>query len=263
MTAQDAERPPTRTPAEPATASGRPPDGADTRTGATRRPSARERLLSAADELFYEHGVHTVGIDRVIDHAGVSKASLYKVFGSKDELVRSYLERRHASRRERMLAAVARYDTPRDRLLGVFDVLAASSAEPGFRGCAFVNASAESEPGGSVEAASDESRAWLRSLFTELSAAAGVADPAGFARALTMLYDGATVAARMDRDPGAASTARAVAAAMLDAATVTATATAVTSAARTTRELRPAGKHATTVDVPGERGGDLLREIAD
>jgi AcrR family transcriptional regulator len=182
------------------------------------RPSARERLLTAADELFYEHGVRSVGIDRVIEQADVSKATLYKAFGSKDELIRAYLERRHASRRERMLAAIGRYETPRDRLLGVFDVLATSSADPGFRGCAFVNASAESEPGGSVEAASDESRAWLRALFTELAEAAGVREPEGFARALTMLYDGATVAARMDRDPGAAAEARAVAAAMLDAA---------------------------------------------
>jgi AcrR family transcriptional regulator len=184
------------------------------------RPPARERLLAAADELFYEYGVRSVGIDRVIELADVSKATLYKAFGSKDELIRAYLERRAASRRERMLAAIGRYETPRDRLLGVFDVLAASSADPGFRGCAFVNASAESEPGGSVEAASDESRAWLRTLFTELSAAAGVPDPAGFARALAMLYDGATVAARMDRDPGAAAAARSAAAAMLDAAVI-------------------------------------------
>jgi AcrR family transcriptional regulator len=187
-------------------------------TAAVRR-SARDRLLEAADELFYEHGVHTVGIDRVIEQAGVSKASLYKVFGSKDELVRSYLERRHASRQERILAAIALHQTPRDRLLGVFDVLAASSAEPGFRGCAFVNASAEAEPGGTVEAASDQSRAWQRSLFAELAGAAGATDPEGLARQLTMLYDGAMVAARMDRDPTAAATARTMAAALLDAST--------------------------------------------
>jgi AcrR family transcriptional regulator len=187
-------------------------------TTSTARPAARERLLAAADELFYEHGVRSVGIDRVIEQADVSKATLYKAFGSKDALIRAYLERRHASRRERMLAAIGRYETPRDRLLGVFDVLASSSADPGFRGCAFVNASAESEPGSSVEAASDESRAWLRRLFAELAGAAGVVEPERFARQLAMLYDGATVAARMDRDPGAAAAARGVAAAMLDAA---------------------------------------------
>ena len=60
--------------------------------GPAAKPSARERLLTAADELFYQEGVHTVGIDRVIEQAGVAKASLYNTFGSKDELVRAYLE---------------------------------------------------------------------------------------------------------------------------------------------------------------------------
>jgi len=113
-----------------------------------RKPSARERLLAAADELFYAEGVHTVGIDRVIERAGVAKASLYSSFGSKDGLIRAYLEGRHQRRRERILTGLLRFDTPRDRLLGVFDVLAELAAAPSFRGCAFYNASAESPAGG-------------------------------------------------------------------------------------------------------------------
>ena len=66
------------------------------------RLSARERLLAAADELFYEEGVHTVGIDRIIERAGVAKASLYNTFGSKDELIRAYLEGRYVARQERI-----------------------------------------------------------------------------------------------------------------------------------------------------------------
>lgn len=184
----------------------------------TERMSARERLLAAADELFYEEGVHTVGIDRVIERAGVAKATLYSAFGSKDELIRAYLQARHAARRERTTRKLARYHAPRERLLGMFDVLGESFAEPGFRGCAFVNASAEARPGSAVEEVSDESRAWVRSLFTELGRAAGVADPGQLARQLTLLYDGATVSARMDRDPAAAAAARTVAAALVDAA---------------------------------------------
>jgi AcrR family transcriptional regulator len=69
------------------------------------RPSARERLLAAANELFYNEGVHTVGIDRIIEHAGVAKASLYNTFGSKDELVRAYLETRHVSVTEHIMQA--------------------------------------------------------------------------------------------------------------------------------------------------------------
>jgi AcrR family transcriptional regulator len=182
------------------------------------RRSARERLLAAADELFYADGVHTVGIDRVIERAGVAKATLYSAFGSKDELIRAYLQARHAARRERITRKLARYDTPRDRLLGIFDMLGESFAEPGFRGCAFVNASAEARPGSPIEEVSDESRAWVRSLLVELGQAAGAADPERLARQLALLYDGATVSARMDRDPGAAEAARAAAVTLVDAA---------------------------------------------
>ena len=110
------------------------------------RPPARERLLAAANELFYNEGVHTVGIDRVIEQAGVAKASLYNTFGSKDELVRAYLETRHASVTQRIMAAVHRYGTPRERLLAVFEGQAELFAQPDYRGCAFARASAESRP---------------------------------------------------------------------------------------------------------------------
>src|ERR1700674_1007967 len=126
-------------------------------------PSARERLLAAASELFYAEGVHTVGIDRVIERAGVAKASLYNTYGSKDELVRAYLESRHARTAERITRYLERYTTPRDRLLGVFEAQGELFAEPGFRGCAFTSASAES-PGELVERAADEYRGWVRTL---------------------------------------------------------------------------------------------------
>jgi AcrR family transcriptional regulator len=196
----------------------RQPATADLSAPADRR-SARERLLAAADELFYEEGVHTVGVDRVIERAGVAKATLYSAFGSKDELIRAYLAARHAARQERMTRKLARFDTPRERLLGVFDILGETTAEPGFHGCAFVNASAEARPGSSIEEISDESRAWVRALFAELGEAAGAADPERLARRLALLYDGATVSARMDRYPAAAAEARAIAAVLIDAAT--------------------------------------------
>jgi AcrR family transcriptional regulator len=182
------------------------------------RPSARERLLASANELFYEDGVHTVGIDRVIEHAGVAKGSLYNTFGSKDELIRAYLEGRHASMERRFGCALERYDSPRDRLLGVFDVQAELFSEPGYRGCAFARASAESHPGDLVEQATADYRAWVRSLFTRLADEAGVPDAPGLASQLHMLYDGSGLAARMDHDPSAAVAARLAAAALLDAA---------------------------------------------
>jgi AcrR family transcriptional regulator len=199
--------------ASPASTKSRP---ASTRS---RKPSARERLLAAADELFYAEGVHTVGIDRIIERAGVAKASLYSCFGSKDELVRAYLEGRHEIRRGRLMAGLERYADPRDRLLGVFDVLAELAGTPGFRGCAFYNASAESGPGGPVEEVAAANRAWTRGLFTELARDAGAHDPIALAEQLMILYDGATVSSRMDQRSQAALVARGVAASLLAAAT--------------------------------------------
>ncbi|HJY66634.1 MAG TPA: TetR/AcrR family transcriptional regulator, partial [Streptosporangiaceae bacterium] len=141
--------------------------------GTSPRPSARERLLAAANELFYNEGVHTVGIDRVIEQAGVAKASLYNTFGSKDELVRAYLETRQASVAQRITQAVERYDTPRERLLAVFEGQGELFAQPDYRGCAFARASAESHPGDLVEQAAEGYRDWVRALLTELAAQAG------------------------------------------------------------------------------------------
>jgi AcrR family transcriptional regulator len=190
------------------------------KTSTSERRSARERLLAAAEELFYEEGVNTVGIDRVIERAGVAKASLYDCFGSKEELIRSYLVARQESRRARMTEKLARYATPKERLLGVFDVMGELFAEPNFRGCAFVRASAEARSGSSLKSVCDDSRIWIRTLFTQLAKDAGAADPESLAQQLVLLYDGASVSAQMDCNPGAAAAARAAASMMLDAATV-------------------------------------------
>lgn len=182
------------------------------------KASARERLLAAANELFYAQGVQTVGIDRVIEHAGVAKASLYNTFGSKDELVRAYLEARHASVTQRLMQAVDRHDTPRERLLAVFEGQGELFAQPGYRGCAFARASAESHPGDLAEQAAEGDRRWVRALLTELAARAGVPEPEVLARQLHLLYDGSGQSARMDHDPAVAAAARAAAATLLDAA---------------------------------------------
>jgi len=180
----------------------------------------RERLLAAANELFYGEGIHTVGIDRVIERAGVAKASLYSAFGSKDALVRAYLEARHEARKARIMKKVATCDTPRARLLSVFDALHDSIGESRFRGCAFLRASAEGRTQRGVRDACEDARRWTRGLFTELATAAGARQPKRLAAELVLLYDGATVSAQMDDARDAALTARAVAATLLDAATV-------------------------------------------
>ncbi|WP_261556789.1 TetR/AcrR family transcriptional regulator [Frankia tisae] len=186
--------------------------------GAVDHRSARERLLAAADELFYAEGVQTVGIDRIIERAGVAKASLYNTFGSKEELVRAYLAGRHAGTTERLLRAVESAPDPRSRLLAIFETQGELFAQEGFHGCAFVSASAETPPGSSVERAADDYRAWILALFTDLARQAGAADPAMLGRQLQLVYDGAGLGARMDRTSQAARTARAMAETLLDAA---------------------------------------------
>jgi AcrR family transcriptional regulator len=191
--------------------------------GPSRNPEhgPRRRLLAVADRLFYEEGVHVVGIDRLLEEAGVAKASLYQHFGSKDGLVRVYLEEHFEVRREHVAQVLARYDSPRERLLGLFSDVEDALAESAFRGCRFVNASAEARPDESIGAITEAYRTWLRALFADLAEAAGVNNPKRLGRQLALLYDGAAVAARLDADrTGAAVAARSAATALLDAATV-------------------------------------------
>lgn len=179
------------------------------------RRSARERLLAAANELFYDEGTQTVGIDRIIEHAGVAKASLYNTFGSKEELVRAYLQSRHERTTERLKGAVEAKSDPVEKILAIFEAQAAMFAQPNFRGCAFVSASAEAPAGGLVEQAADDYRDDIRGLFTRLARDAGARDPATLGHQLHLIYDGAGISARMDRNPSAAVAARAAAATLL------------------------------------------------
>jgi AcrR family transcriptional regulator len=185
---------------------------------ATTKPSARERLLDAADELFYGEGVHTVGIDRVIEHAGVAKATLYSAYGSKDDLILAYLGRRRQRREERITRHLAQHDNPRDKILSVFDAQAEVFNAAGYQGCAFYNASAEGPSNTAVSDVCQDIRGWTRRLFLDLATELGAPDPEALSRQLVLLYDGANVAAKMDRRPEAALEARTAAALLLDAA---------------------------------------------
>jgi AcrR family transcriptional regulator len=180
----------------------------------------RERLLAAADELFDAEGVHVIGVDRLIKQAGVARASLYSAFGSKDELVRAYLERHLKERQAHLDQVLSQYDTAKERLLAPFIDLEAATAGSEFRGCRFINATAEARPEEASLTVTDEYRVWLRSLFSDLADEAGARDPERLGRQLAALYDGVAVAARLDEDRAvAAEAARAAAETLLEAAT--------------------------------------------
>ena len=170
------------------------------KAGRSRMP-ARERLLAAADELFYSEGVQSVGIDRVIERAGVAKASLYSAFGSKEALVRAYLDGRHSAIAERLRSAIDRAESPREAILAVFDAQADRFSESDFRGCAFVAASSEATPGGQIEQAVGEYRAHIRRVFLQLVRNAEARDPETLATQLQIIYDGTALAARSNGDP--------------------------------------------------------------
>jgi AcrR family transcriptional regulator len=185
------------------------------KTGTGRRLSARERLLAAAGELFYENGINTVGIDRVIEHAGVAKASLYDCFGSKEELIRSYLEERSRVRQARIEERLSKYDNPQEKILSIFDLLGELASRPDYRGCAFVRASADANSSDKVRGVCEQSRAYILGKFTDLCREAGARDPQLLAKQLVLLYDGAAISAHMDGNRNAVATARALAAQML------------------------------------------------
>src|SRR3569623_1976149 len=162
-------------------------------------PSARERLLAAANQLFYEEGV--------------------RGFGIKEVRIRSYMQGRHATRRARLEAKLAQHSTPAEKLLGVFDLLVEITADPTYRGCAFLRADAELLPGGAVKEMCHLSRGWLRGVLLDLVRQVGVREPQRLVQRLVLLYDGMMVAVQMDGDRTAAVEARALAAELLDAAT--------------------------------------------
>lgn len=183
------------------------------------RPAPRERLLDAADELFYEDGICTVGVDRILKRADVARASLYTTYGSKEELVRAYLQRRsddwQATVRE---VLPSRWDNARDRILGIFELLTDWFERPGYRGCPFINASAEVASSDAVQEVRDAHRGWVRELFAGLGHEAGAKDPDALSAQLVLLYDGAMVGAQLDHSAAAGSAARIAAAALIDAA---------------------------------------------
>jgi AcrR family transcriptional regulator len=187
--------------------------------GTVRRPP-RERLLDAAGELFYAEGVQSVGIDRVIERAGVAKASLYSTFGSKEDLVRAYLDERHARILGRLRAGVAAADPddPVAQILAVFDAQAEILREPGYHGCAVGAAAAEAPRDGRIDEAARDYRREIRELFTDLATAAGAPDPDLLAAQLQVLYDGGGSAANLDRNPSIAGPVRAAAASLIGAA---------------------------------------------
>ncbi len=182
---------------------------------------ARERILEAADELFYTRGVQAVGMDEIRDRAGVPLKRIYATFPSKSGLVDAYLARRDEQWRDAIEAyATRRSDDPRQQLLMVFDALHRwTRSQPRFRGCAFHNAIGEL--GGTSPAAAAIVRSnkhHLRAFLERTARRARLRRPAEVAFQLMLLAEGALVTAAVDDDPDVPKRARAAAQILIDAA---------------------------------------------
>ncbi|MBO0609276.1 TetR/AcrR family transcriptional regulator [Myceligenerans salitolerans] len=158
--------------------------------------SMRERLMEAANELFYAEGLRAVSVDRVIERAGTTKVTFYRHFRGKDELIVAYLEARAEGERAGVDAAISHGDGDVEATLRLMaDHTGGMACTPGFRGCPFINAAAEyPDPGSPVREVVRVHREWWTGAFERLVAPLGLADPAAVADDLMLLRDGVMVA---------------------------------------------------------------------
>ena len=168
------------------------------RPPAPRTGDARERILSSAYTLFCRHGIRAVGVDTIIERSGVAKMTVYRHFGSKDDLVLAVLDRREQLWTRKWLEREVRRraERPVDRLLAIFDVFDEWFHRRDFEGCLFVNALLEiDDRKHPIHIACREQLARIRELLIELATEAGVADPDDFARQWHILMKGSIVSA--------------------------------------------------------------------
>lgn len=178
--------------------------------------AARERVLAAAEELFYARGIQAVGMDAVRTASGVSLKRLYQMFPSKEDLVVSFLQQRDSRWLGRLTAAVQSHTDPRERITAVYDWLYAWFSEPDYRGCAFINSFGEL--GGISPAVADQARHHKREFhayLAELTSAAGYPDE--LAEHLALLAEGAIVNSSIFDTPEPATRARQAALTLMQA----------------------------------------------
>lgn len=170
----------------------------------------KERILQAASELFYSQGVRATGVDAIVKAANTTKMSLYKYFSSKDDLVIAFLRKRDEDFRVWLVDQVnSKADTPKAKLLAIFDVIVEWIAIPEFRGCAFINAAAEFPvEDNPIHQVSAEFYDQFRSYIAELSRQCGSRSPETLAMQLSLLIEGAIVSEQMKRHSGAAEQAK-------------------------------------------------------
>jgi AcrR family transcriptional regulator len=181
----------------------------NSRTAAHDDESAHDRLLSAATHLFCKNGINATGIDAIIDEAGTAKTTLYKLFGSKTNLVHAVLESEGKQWREWFIGAIeAGGGDPHTKLARIFPALKSWFGEERFYGCPFINAVAEHDKDQKqFRAIALKHKKVVLAHIEKLAGELGAAEPEVLAHQLALLIDGAIVAAMVSRDPRVADTA--------------------------------------------------------
>ena len=179
----------------------------------------REHLLEVAQKMFCSIGFHSVSIDAIVAEAGVARMTVYKNFGSKDELVVATLRREDKLFRQWLTSTVeALSRKPADRILGLFAALHERFASDGYYGCAFIRAGIEfPDPRHPAHRAAREHKEMIRSYLRGLAAAAGARNPNSLAEQLYLLFEGAITASQLHREPWPADYARQAAAHLVGA----------------------------------------------
>ncbi len=182
-----------------------------------RRTRSESRILAAASDLFYEHGLRGVGIDQVIATSGISKSTLYAHFRSKDDLVAAYLRATDDSwMRQLQDAAAAAGDDPAAQLVGLFDALFDAFDRHGFFGCPFISSAVESGIDSQARAITREHVQRRHAWLAGLCAAAGAPDPDRLASHVGFLIDGALAGGRLQQDRSVVDAAKRAAADVVD-----------------------------------------------
>ncbi|MBV9231658.1 MAG: TetR/AcrR family transcriptional regulator [Chloroflexi bacterium] len=161
--------------------------------------SARQRLLETARELFYREGIRAIGVDTIVEQSGVGKATLYRHFPTKDDLIAAYLaeeDRAHQQWFDEIVAASG--PSPKEQLLAWFEACDQRIKEPGFRGCPFLNAMAEiAEPEHPAYQCAVQHEKTFRDRLAQLSRQAGARDPEQLADQLLLVVNGALTSASL------------------------------------------------------------------
>jgi|SRR5580765_1039264 len=182
----------------------------------------REHLLAVAQRMFCETGFHAVSVDAILEEAGVARMTLYKNFGSKQDLIVATLKREDRMFRQWLVSAVeARANHSEDRILGLFHALHHRFASEGYYGCAFIRASIEYPvPGHPVHRAAREHKEMIRSYLRGLAAEVEGADPMMLSEQLYLLFEGAITASQLHGEPWPAEYAREAARKLLAAPSI-------------------------------------------